>query len=242
MADFVRFGRALALMVALLVLSQSNVAQCINDLGQTVNWFVSLRVPNSRIYLVYEPGLMNFRTATEALLGNAVSKLSLNSGRVMIWNDQTAFKTASSSKAHAKGVLHFDDQSGGFVMLHSIPHFVDTSEGHFDSKTRETSMYGQSIVCVSLNSLSQANTVIDHVMAQNSLVYNNTFENTVKPRPKVDRMISSMPHGFTMVTKTSISEEQPFEDLLLDHFKISWMVSTWDGSRFLTLSSSPLTQ
>lgn len=229
MAGLLRNRLGLAAVLVLIVMLAKNAAahRCINELGHEVDWFVSLRVPNSRRYLVYEPGLSGFRNTTEVLLDKAVSGLSLSSGHVMLWNDQTVFKTASSSKAHAKGILNFDENWGGFLLIHSIPHFVDTSEGHFDHTTRETSMYGQSLVCVSLNSMAEANTVIDHVISQNSNVYNNTFLNTVRPRAKTERMISQMPHGFSLVTKTSMGEEHPFEDLLSDHFKTNWMVNTW---------------
>jgi hypothetical protein len=171
--------------------------------------------------------MSGFRTADETLLQKTTSLLSMTSGKVMLWNDQTVSKTASSSKAHAKGILHFDDVTGGFLMIHSIPHFVDTSDGTFKSTTRETSMYGQSIVCMSLDNANVVTTIVDHIMSQNAEIYQNTFPNTVKPRPKVDRMISNMPFGFKLVTKTSLSEEHPFEKMLVEHFQTGWLVNTW---------------
>lgn len=217
-----------SLILGLVLLSGLSLAhKCITDQGKTVDWFVSLRVPNSRVYLVYEPGMSGFRTSDESLLKKTTDQLSFTQGRVLLWNDQTVNKTASSSKAHAKGVLHFDDVTGGFLFVHSIPHFVDNSDGIFNPTTRETSMYGQSIVCISLDSEEQVNIVIDHVMAQNSAVYMNTFPNSVRPRPKVNRMVSKMPFNFKLVTKTSVSAENPFEDMLVDHFQTGWLVNTW---------------
>lgn len=168
-----------------------------------------------------------FRTADETLLKKTTELLSFTKGKTMLWNDQTVTKTASSSKAHAKGVLHWDDQTGGFLLIHSIPHFVDTSENTFKSTTRETSMYGQSLVCVSLDRLADVNTIIDHIMSQNANVYLNTFDNTARPRPKIDRMVSKIPFGFKLVTKTSISAEHPFEELLVGEYNVGWLVNTW---------------
>ena len=171
--------------------------------------------------------MVGFRTTDEALLKKTTSLLNSDSGKTMLWNDQTVQKTASASKAHAKGILHYDEATGGFLFLHSIPHFVDNSDGTFKSTTRETSMYGQSMVCLSLETERDVNRVIDHVMSENAEVYLNTFTNTAKPRAKIERMISSMPFGFTLVTKTSFGEEHPFEEMLVEHFKSSWLVNTW---------------
>lgn len=219
--------RLLALAVFLLTSSSVLTHKCTNEKGEKVDWYVSLRVPNSRTYLVYEPGMTGFRQADEKLLQKTTELLSFTKGKVMLWNDQTINKTASSSKAHAKGILHWDDETGGFLLIHSIPHFVDISDNIFKSTTRESSMYGQSMICVSLDRLAEVTTVIDHIMSQNANIYLNTFEGTSRPKPKVNKMVSYVPFGFKLVTKTSISDENPFEDLLSGEYNVGWLVNTW---------------
>ncbi len=176
---------------------------CLNHRGKPVDWLVALRVHNSRTYLVYDEASGVFESTDESLLEWNTKQLSLANHNLLMWNDQPVDGTGSSSKAHSKGFLHFEDaKSSGLLFVHSIPHFVDTSDGKLNPKTRETSMYGQSLVCVSLTSRQQADQVVVHLQAQNSNIYE-------------------------LVTKTSISDEHPFEDLLVKKFKVGWLINTW---------------
>lgn len=216
---------SIALILALACLG--NAKRCVTDRNQEVDWYVALRIPGGKDYLIYEANSRAFRPTTEVLLENALADLSFTEDSVVLWNDQTSEGDAPRTKAHSKGLLHFSSKRGGFIMLHSIPHFVDISSKLFNSVTRETSHYGQSIVCVSLNKQDQVNTIIDHLMAQASYIYLNTFDGTKRPLAKVDKMASKLSFGFEYVTKTSMSEEHPFEGLLRNHYKSGWLVNTW---------------
>lgn len=225
--DFGSRRLVLLVLCATALMQPLHANGCVTDQGKIVDWYVALRVPNSRTYLIYEPKSRSFRKTTEVLLQKGIAALNEENSQTMLWNDQTSTGNGGSSKAHAKGILHFNPEMGGFFMVHSIPHFVDISNDIFDPATRETSSYGQSIACVSLNSEEQAQTVIDHVLAQNSYIYYNTFEGVSAAKPRSDRLISDMPSDFLLVTKTSVSREHPFEDLLREEFETTWLVSTW---------------
>ena len=201
---------------------------CLNHQGKPVKWLVALRQPNSRAYLVYDDIKAAFELTDETLLEWNTKQLSLASHKLLMWNDQPVDGSGSSSKAHSKGFLHFEDaKSTGMYFVHSIPHFVDTTDGKLSSKTRETSMYGQSLVCLTLSSRVQVDQIIAHIQAQNSNIYEDTFGIGTRPKVTTDSMYYSLPHGFELVTKTSISNEHPFEDLLTNKFQVGWLINTW---------------
>lgn len=211
----------------LLLLTFTSTHKCRRESGEEVTWYVALRIPNSRNYMIYEPKLKRFRHSSEEILAAALTDLSLDGEPLMLWNDQPVDKKASSSKAHAKGILHFANNTGGYVMVHSIPQFVDTSNGTLSPKTRETSSYGQSVVCVSLSNKTESETIIDHLMAENANIYADTFNSSKRPKPKNDTLLSDLPYDFKLATKTSISEDEVFEEFLVNTFKTGWLANTW---------------
>ncbi len=65
-----------------------------------------------------------------------------------MWNDQpTKEHAAGSSYAHSKGVFHFDDKQG-FYMIHSMPAFPTTKDEGYDKLPDTT--YGQSFMCITM--------------------------------------------------------------------------------------------
>ena len=224
-----RLNRSVLVFVVCLAscLGAARAYGCTNHRGEEVDWYVALRVPSSRRYLVFQRGAGQFEETDEQLLAEAIGKLSFTENKLLVWNDQTVDGTASTTKAHSKGFLHYQPGKNGFLFLHSIPHFIDTTDNLFKSKTRETSSYGQSLVCVTLSSPDQVQTAINHAVAQFSNFYEDTFGLPKREKPAVQTMVADFPFGFTLITKTSESDEHPFEDMLVKHFKVGWLVNTW---------------
>ena len=223
-----RSSIAFVLVGILLIVSPIVSYGCTNHEGKEVDWFVSFRLSNSRRYLIFQSDRKEFIETDEKLLEKVVSRLSFTKDKILIWNDQTVDDVASLVKAHSKGFLHYQENKTGFLLLHSIPHFIDTTGQKFKYETRETSSYGQSIVCVTISDPKKVQTVIDHVVAQYSNIYEDTFGLPKREKPKVPSMVAEMPHGFTLITKTSESDDlHPFEDIMVGHFKTGWLVNTW---------------
>ena len=66
---------------------------------------------------------------------------------VLVWNDE-APGSKSEDKAHAKGMLYFDD-STGMYLVHSAPNFPGTGSYNFPTSASD---YGQSFLCISIDS------------------------------------------------------------------------------------------
>lgn len=73
----------------------------------------------------------------------------------VMYNDQPPQGATSSSKGHTKGVV-VANQSGGFWLIHSVPHFPFNQSEYVYPETG--THYGQSLLCISLN-LEQLNNV-----------------------------------------------------------------------------------
>ena len=67
-----------------------------------------------------------------------------------MWNDQpTKEKAASASYAHSKGVIHFDEDQG-YYLIHSMPAFPSAQEFGYQYLSSET--YGQTFMCMTMKS------------------------------------------------------------------------------------------
>lgn len=224
-----RLGHGVLWMAVLWLASLNTIhcGGCVTETGQHVDWYTAFRLPNSRDYLVYDSSSPNFRKTDETLLGAIIDTISLERDSLLIWNDQQVEKLAGMDKAHSKGFIHFEKGNNGFLYVHSIPLFIDTSENSLKKTTRETSSYAQSIVCVTLASEDQAHRVIQQLMTSNPNIYKNSFQVPPRVKPLAVTVSSDLPFGFRYVTKTSASSEHPFEEMLTSEFKVGWLVNTW---------------
>ena len=222
--------RKSVLIVGILILfvGAALSSGCVNEKNQPVDWFVSLRVPNSRQYLIYQSNQNTFRQTDESLLEMMVSKLSWDKGGLLMWNDQTVNGDGPTSTAHSKGILHWEE-TNGFLFVHSIPQFAETNGKTVSGSTRTTSNYGQSIVCFTLNSRAQADKIIEHLVAQKSNFYEDTFGVGKVKKGSYSEYIQNkeLPFGFEMVTKTYGHTVHPFEGMLTSAFKVGWLANTW---------------
>lgn len=83
---------------------------------------------------------------------NQINTLNLSS---MAWNDQFPNGSESSTKAHAKGVIGYDEgNSAGFLIVHSIPKFPAFNNGVVNSTIDDKqTIYGQHVFCLSIDNL-----------------------------------------------------------------------------------------
>lgn len=71
----------------------------------------------------------------------------------MAWNDQNPDGKSSSSKAHAKGVIGFNQNtSKGFYIVHSIPQYPSFNGFTINTTiSANQKIYGQHIFCLSID-------------------------------------------------------------------------------------------
>lgn len=157
-----------AVLLALAQLLSPVVATygCLDEAGRPVDWFMALKAPGGGEYyyldankpkeLVYSKNNMEDETGAIITTIKQLYDTDAGTDAWMTYNDQDDHgKAASSSRAHAKGVIVFD-KSQGFWLVHSLPKYpARASEGYNGlSDTR----YGQSWICMTL-AASQFETV-----------------------------------------------------------------------------------
>ena len=99
----------------------------------------------------------------------------------MAWNDEPPASqyTDTNESAHSKGFISLNaDGSSGIYYMHSIPKypFIHKDTGLIDHLSPASSQYGQSVLCHTLNSSTQASDLISQIKASNPLIYYNNFE------------------------------------------------------------------
>ena len=74
--------------------------------------------------------------------------------QTVAWNDEWPNGKTSSSKAHSKGIIAFDEiYEKGFYFGHSIPQYPDFINSTINTTIKESqSIYGQHVICISLDS------------------------------------------------------------------------------------------
>lgn len=156
-------------------------AGCKNELGQPVDWFVALRLPDSRSYWFFEATSTRFKVLPdEIFLQKLFEEIDLRYDSVQLWNDEPPLKKkaflAAIMSAHDKGVLYRKkDTNSGFYLLHSVPNFPTHNGVSISYVTPTGSNYGQSMICISLKDQSQFSTLIQQILAENAILYFNNF-------------------------------------------------------------------
>ena len=241
---------ATKLVLLALVAVAVTPSQCVDENGAAVDWFVALREPNSRRYLFFDSYSTAFRPLPdETFLKNLFQNVDVLKDQLTLWNDEPAqvpwpgtpvkFRGAGL-KAHDKGVLYKSAGDGqGFYLLHSVPKFPDISGGALDPKTPVGSIYGQSMMCVSISSPVTYLTIWNHLSAQKSNVYFNSFPFPEPPETTV-QVVDSFIEGrlLRLVTKTIKNPNAPYEGMLAPLFKTGWLVESW-GRRYAENTYAP---
>ncbi|KAM3925859.1 deoxyribonuclease-2-alpha isoform 2-T3 [Leptodactylus fuscus] len=153
----------LVLMSLVLPSLCSAAISCYGDQGQPVDWFIVYKLPRldhtpegGMKYMyqdsksegwVHGASLMN---STESAVGQTLSQLykscqSKNAAYVL-YNDQIPEGMANAIRGHTKGVVLLD-QTQGFWLIHSTPHFPPSSSQQYDWPSNAFHN-GQSFICV----------------------------------------------------------------------------------------------
>lgn len=153
----------------LIFISCSPKKVCLNPSGQEVDWYVIFLMPASISddkeihYGYFEPGfnsLQYYKYDQNLFPPTHITKYALSEEtdfNYFFWNDDKTVKggsssSASSTKAHAKGSLIYDSNSGVFL-LHSLPRFpTRTSENIIlEELPSNAGSYGQHFLCISIS-------------------------------------------------------------------------------------------
>ncbi|XP_062868983.1 deoxyribonuclease-2-beta [Trichomycterus rosablanca] len=140
---------------------------CLNEEGQPVDWFIVYKLPKYKKgdvgsgveYMYLDPSVSTWQKSryavntTEGAVGRTLNQLyksyKSNSSAYMLYNDAPPDLKYENNYGHSKGALLFD-QSQGFWISHSIPHFPPFPEKGFDYPSTGK-LFGQTVLCTTYN-------------------------------------------------------------------------------------------
>ncbi|XP_065097985.1 deoxyribonuclease-2-beta [Paramisgurnus dabryanus] len=161
---FFFFFRLFVSVLLFLVCLSEAVISCLNEDGQPVDWFIIYKLPIYKMevkgsgleYMYLDSTFMNWQmskqtvNSSQGALGRTLTQLyrryTSNSTVYMVYNDAPPELKYPSNYGHTKGVILFD-QSQGFWLTHSVPHFPPFPEKGYDYPY-SGKYYGQTLHCV----------------------------------------------------------------------------------------------
>lgn len=102
-------------------------------------------------------------------LSNTLTQIYKGSHGYVMWNDEIPNGGTSSSKAHAKGVMGYDANSG-FFLRHSTPRFPPHRSSGYKGLPDNERIYGQTFLCTTV-SLSELNRIAGQYLVMNAQIY-----------------------------------------------------------------------
>lgn len=145
--------------------SSANIS-CMNEAGEPVDWFIIYKLPKYRMgdtgsgvdYMYLDSSVAKWQmskfmiNSSQGAIGSTLNQLyhekvyKSNSSVYALYNDGPPVMKYIQGYGHTKGVLLFD-QSQGFWLSHSIPHFPSFPEkGYFYPSSGKVN--GQTALCV----------------------------------------------------------------------------------------------
>jgi len=154
----------------LILFSSCNTNRvCLNPSGKEVDWYAIFFMPASASsdgaihYGYFDPNVSNlqfYKYDVNTFPPTRITRFVTSGGsdfNYFFWNDDKTVKdgksdSASSSKAHAKGSLVYDQLTGAFL-LHSLPRFPTRTSANavLEELPSNGGSYGQTFLCISVN-------------------------------------------------------------------------------------------
>ncbi|XP_051967278.1 deoxyribonuclease-2-beta isoform X2 [Xyrauchen texanus] len=160
---FIFFRLFVCLVMFFVCFSQAEIS-CLNEDGQPVDWFLIYKLPIYKMevqgsgveYMYLDPSFMNWQLSKHTVnsskgalsktMTQLYSRYTSNSSVYILYNDAPPELKYPSNYGHTKGVILFD-QSQGFWITHSVPHFPPFPERDY-SYPASGKYYGQTLHCI----------------------------------------------------------------------------------------------
>ncbi|XP_049849985.1 plancitoxin-1-like [Schistocerca gregaria] len=259
------------LVLLILILTCSNPAMvraenvsCLDADGKTVDWWLIYKFPklsnkeskNGLGYAYADPN-RHLEVAKNTLLEPSSLSVTLEQmysntcAGYLMWNDTPWGMLPSSSRAHSKGVMIFD-QSQGCLIRHSVPQFP-VKRDQYRQWFFSNRIYGQTLLCMSVSldtldqialqyTISKPYVYDSYVPHEISLVYKNLAY--LKDGVRVDKRPSNAIKFVTIGSQGMIDFAKSrrcscdlWEDVISSELKEGMNVLSW--GRPLELSACP---
>ncbi|KAI7795410.1 putative deoxyribonuclease-2-beta, partial [Triplophysa rosa] len=154
-------------VLSFMICFSEAVISCLNEDGRPVDWFIIYKLPIYKMevegsgleYMYLDSTVTNWQMSKHTInssrgaLGRTLTQLyykyKSNSSVYMIYNDAPPELKYLSHYGHTKGVILFD-QSRGFWLTHSVPHFPPFPERGYGYPS-SGKYYGQTLNCITYN-------------------------------------------------------------------------------------------
>lgn len=208
--DFAGVLFAVAVIFSQFIFTTS--LQCKTESGQNVDWFVAFKIPKEEaqkspdagrlyVYLSSDSKTSDWTVGKyqvqdeKSLFGRTLAPLysSSSSSNFFAYSDQPPEGRGSSSKGHSKGVVHFDNNSG-FWLMHSVPRYpnnpADTNKYDFPSSGV---VNGQAFFCISFDPANSLNDILKTLLYIRPNIYGSDISaSALSKYPDLQRLLNSM--------------------------------------------------
>jgi len=227
----------------------SNGLGCIDGNGDAIDFWYSFKYPNGwdYAYMAKDVKLDKAKDtldSDESALTRTLSQLyeKYESLSYAMWNDEDPSSKKDGHRAHAKGVVAFDGDSG-FWITHSLPRFPAAASVGKPVYDGGSDRYGQSYQCITIDqdALSVLATAfdVDELAIYDSddnanlggdfktWAISKKFSKTVKT--KVTDITSAGGQKFTLFAKSKKWDDDLYDSLVAPHYKQALFTETWQN-------------
>ena len=237
---------------------------CRNPKGAEVDWYVIFFMPTSassdgQIHYAYFDNTLNTlnyylyeeSSFPPTKITSYVTSSSTSDFNYFFWNDDLTVKdgdskSASSTRAHAKGSLVYDKSNGAFL-LHSLPRFpTRTSTNEILTELPSNAgVYGQHFLCITvtkdtsekiaellnyINVSNNASVKKDNVNSSANqwitALINNKFDSSY-PKELQTTIKSKAGVDFNVISKNYLNTVTPYDTTVRSIYKDDFYVRTW---------------
>ena len=237
---------------------------CRNPKGAEVDWYVIFFMPTSassdgQIHYAYFDNTLNTlnyylyeeSSFPPTKITSYVTSSSTSDFNYFFWNDDLTVKdgdskSASSTRAHAKGSLVYDKSNGAFL-LHSLPRFpTRTSTNEILTELPSNAgVYGQHFLCITvtkdtsekiaellnyINVSNNASVKKDNVNSSANqwitALINNKFDSNY-PKELQTTIKSKAGVDFNFISKNYLNTVTPYDTTVRSIYKDDFYVRTW---------------
>lgn len=253
------------LFISLLFFSKCTTNKvCRNTKGAEVDWYAIFFMPKSassddQIYYAYIDNTLNsleyykYKESTfpPTMITAYVTKATTSDFNYFFWNDDLTTKdgeseSASSERAHAKGSLVYDINSGAFL-THSLPRFPTRTKANeiLTELPSNAGVYGQHFFCITvskttaekiaellnyINISNNASVKKDNVNSSANkwitALINNVYD-TSYPKELQTTIKSKAGVDFNVISKSYLNKVTPYDTTLRSIYYDDFYVRTW---------------
>ena len=246
-----------------ILTSSLNSITCRAPNNSTVDWYTMFLFPSKQSNFTYaymDNKMKKYKYYTyespysfpPSIITNYVYSNQTSNLNYFFWNDDTTTKngdpsTVSNSKAHSKGSLVYNKESGVFL-LHSLPRFPlrDEDNNLYLEMPDNNGINGQSFLCITLDlkNVEKIEKILNYINVNINLsvkedkVHNPPNEFTLKlinnvfsskyPNYLITNITSKIrKKNFTFISKNHKYLVTPYDESIRDIYNDDFYVKTW---------------